>query len=64
MGDYYYDGETPLGETTNEGSKFKNMDLYGEFRYGKDDIDDNALFVSMKFTDGSEECFGHFWNGD
>lgn len=63
MGDYYYDGDTPLGETTNEGSKFKNMDLYGEFRYGKDDIDDNALFVSMKFTDDDgEECFGHFYN--
>lgn len=64
IGDYYYDGDTPLGETTNEGSKFKNMDLYGEFRYGKDDIDDNALFVSMKYEDDGEECFGHFWNGD
>ena len=67
-GDYYYDGDTPLGETTNEGSKFKNMDLYGEFRYGKDDIDDPALFVSMKYEETNnnveEECFGHFWNGD
>lgn len=68
IGDYYYDGDTPLGETTNEGSKFKNMDLYGEFRYGKDDIDDPALFVSMKYTaniNGVDEVgFGHFWNGD
>lgn len=62
-GDYYYDGDTPLGETTNEGSKFKNMDLYGEFRYGKDDIDDPALFVSMKYEDDNGEIgFGHFYS--
>ena len=71
QGTYYYDGEEILGQTTKEGSKFKNMDLYGEFRYGKDDINDTThppLFISMKFTDTSVtpnvECFGHFWNGD
>ncbi len=63
-GTYYSNEETILGQTTNDGSKFKNMDLFGEFRYGKDNIDDNALFVGMKYDDNGEECFGHFWNGD
>ena len=68
-GTFYYDDETILGQTTNEGSKFKNMELFGEFRYGKDNIDDpTSLFVSMKFKETNnnveEECFGHFWNGD
>ena len=63
-GTYYYDGDKILGQTTKEGSKFKNMDLYGEFRYGMDEVDDNPLFVSMAYKDGIEDCFGHFWNGD
>ena len=62
-GEYYFDGTTPLGETTPDGSKFKNMDIYGEFRYGKDEIGETALFVSMLYNDGNEECFGHFYNG-
>ena len=70
-GEYYFDGTTPLGETTPEGSKFKNMDIYGEFRYGKDEIGETALFVGMLFQDTreengntiTEECFGHFYNG-
>lgn len=62
-GTFYYDGDAELGRTTNEGSAFKNMELYGEFRYGKDEYDETSLFVSMLFDDEGEECFGHFYAG-
>lgn len=63
-GTYYKDGDTVLGQTTKDGSKFKDMDLYGEWRYGKEDINDEAMFVAELYTDeNGEECFGHFYNG-
>ena len=63
-GTYYKDGDTILGQTTKDGSKFKDMDLFGEWRYGKEDIDDEAMFVAELYTDANgEECFGHFYNG-
>lgn len=63
-GTFYKDGDTILGQTTKDGSKFKDMDLFGEWRYGKEDIDDEAMFVAELYTDANgEECFGHFYNG-
>lgn len=63
-GTYYYDGETILGQTTNDGSKFKNMELFGEFRYGKENINDNAMFVDKLYTDSDNETgVGTFYNG-
>ena len=62
-GTYYKDGDTILGQTTKDGSKFKDMDLFGEWRYGKEDIDDEAMFVAELYTDANgEECFGHFFS--
>lgn len=63
-GTYYKDGDTIVGQTTKDGSKFKNMDLFGEWRYGKEQIDDDPMFVAQLYTDGNgEQAFGHFYNG-
>lgn len=63
-GEYYYDGEEILGTTNPDGSAFKNMDLYGEFRYGKENIDDEAMFVDILYTDEDGEVgVGTFYNG-
>lgn len=63
-GTYYKDGDDILGQTTKDGSKFKDMDLYGIYRYGKEDIDDEPMFVAQLYIDdNNEEGFGHFYNG-
>lgn len=65
IGDFYRDGETIVGQTTKDGSKFKDMDLFGTYRYGKNSIDDEPMFIAQLYTDANdEECFGHFYNGD
>lgn len=63
-GTYYKDGDNILGQTTKDGSKFKDMDLYGIYRYGKEDIDDEPMFIAQLYIDeNDEEAFGHFYNG-
>ena len=63
-GTYYKDGTTIVAQTTKDGSKFKDMDLFGTYRYGKNSIDDEPMFIAQLYTDANgEECFGHFYNG-
>lgn len=70
-GTYYKDGDTILGQTTKDGSIFKDMILYGKYYYGVDEnLDvanfkkDDAMFVSEKYEDANGEVgFGHFYNG-
>ena len=63
-GSYFKDGETIVGQVDVNGGKFKDMDLYGVYRYGKNSIDDEPMFIAQLYTDSNnEECFGHFWNG-
>lgn len=62
-GTYYKDGDTIVGQYTKDGSKQKDLDLFGVYTYGKNDIDDTPMFIAQLFTDGNgEECFGHFYN--
>lgn len=70
-GSYYKDGDAILGQTTKDGSIYKDLVLYGKYYYGvKEDLDvanfkkDDAMFVSELYTDNNgEEGFGHFYNG-
>lgn len=63
-GSYFKDGETIVGQVDVNGGKFKDMDLYGVYRYGKNSIDDEPMFIAQLYTNSNnEECFGHFWNG-
>ena len=62
-GTYYYDGDTIVGQYTKDGSKQKDLDLFGIYTYGKNDINDTPMFIAQLFTDSNgEECFGHFYN--
>ena len=62
-GTYYQDGTTIVGQYTKDGSKQKDLDLFGVYTYGKNDIDETPMFIAQLFTDGNgEECFGHFYN--
>lgn len=63
-GTYYKDGETITGQYTKDGSKQKDLELFGTYSYGKKDIDDTPMFVGQLYTDEQgEEGFGHFYNG-
>lgn len=65
-GTYYYNGTDKTGEYTKDGSKQKDLYLFGAYRYGMDDIDDTPMFVSQKYTkvvNGvSKQVVGHFLN--
>ena len=62
-GTYYKDGNTIVGQYTKDGSKQKDLELFGVYYYGKNDLPDTPMFVAQLFTDGNgEECFGHFYN--
>ena len=61
-GTYYYDGSTKVGEYTKDGSKQKDLALFGAYKYGMDDINDNPMFVGQLYTVGNETGFGHFLN--
>ena len=64
IGTYYKDGTIVLGQTTKDGSKFKDMDLFGAFKYGEETITDTPMFVAQLYTDENDEVgFGHFYNG-
>ena len=66
-GIYYYDGGTDpsniVGQYTKDGSKQKDLALFGVYYYGMDEYDDTPMFVAQLFHDkNGEECFGHFYN--
>lgn len=62
-GTYYLDGTTIVGQYTKDGSKQKDLDLFGIYTYGKNDINETPMFIAQLFTDGNgEEGFGHFYN--
>ena len=63
-GTVYKDGDTITGQYTKDGSKQKDLELFGTYSYGKETIDDTPMFVGELYTDeNGEECFGHFYNG-
>ena len=62
-GSYYYDGENITGQYTKDGSKQKDLELFGTYSYGKSGINDTPMFVAQLYTDeNGEEGFGHFCN--
>ena len=63
-GTYYKDGNSIVGQYTKDGSKQKDLELFGTYSYGKESIDDTPMFVGQLYRDeNGEECFGHFYNG-
>ena len=63
-GTYYKDGNNIVGQYTKDGSKQKDLELFGIYSYGKNDINEDAMFVAQLYTDNNnEEAFGHFYNG-
>lgn len=63
-GTYYKDGNSIVGQYTKDGSKQKDLELFGTYSYGKKSIDDTPMFVGQLYNDeNGEECFGHFYNG-
>ena len=62
-GTFYYDGDAIVGQYTKDGSKQKDLELFGVYYYGKSEINQDAMFVAQLYTDeNGEECFGHFYN--
>lgn len=62
-GTYYYDGDTITGQYTKDGSKQKDLQLFGVYYYGMKNKDDTPMFVAQLYNDeNNEECFGHFYN--
>ena len=62
-GTYYKEGNNIVGQYTKDGSKQKDLELFGAYFYGKKELLDTPMFVAQLFTDeNSEECFGHFYN--
>ena len=63
-GTYYKDGESIVGQYTKDGSKQKDLSLFGIYSYGMNDINDTPMFIGQLFTnENGEEGFGHFYNG-
>ena len=62
-GTYYYDGENITGQYTKDGSKQKDLALFGVYYYGMNKINETPMFVAQLFTDENGEVgFGHFCN--
>lgn len=62
-GTYYKDGDTIVGQYTKDGSKQKDLELFGVYYYGKNNLPDTPMFIAQLYTDeNGEECFGHFYN--
>ena len=63
-GTYYKDGDSIVGQYTKDGSKQKDLQLFGIYSYGMRGKDDTPMFVAQLYEDEKgEECFGHFYNG-
>ena len=64
-GAYYKDGNSIVGQYTKDGSKQKDLELFGTYSYGKESINDTPMFVGQLYTDANgERGFGHFYNGE
>ena len=64
QGVFFEDGNTRIAEYTKDGSKQKDLQLFGVYYYGMDDIDDTPMFVAQLYTDNNgDDCVGHFYNG-
>lgn len=62
-GTYYKDGNNIVGQYTKDGSKQKDLELFGTYYYGKKELPDTPMFVAQLYTDNNGvECFGHFYN--
>ena len=63
QGAYYKEGNNVVGQYTKDGSKQKDLSLFGVYYYGMDDINDTPMFVAQLYNDeNGEECMGHFYN--
>ncbi len=63
-GTYYKDGDSITGQYTKDGSKQKDLELFGTYSYGKENINDTPMFVAQLYTNENNEVgFGHFYNG-
>ena len=64
-GTYYKDGDSIVGQYTKDGSKQKDLELFGTYSYGKETIDDTPMFIGQLYTnENGEQAFGHFYNGE
>ena len=62
-GAYYKEGNNIVGQYTKDGSKQKDLQLFGVYYYGMKNKDDTPMFVAQLYNDeNNEECFGHFYN--
>ncbi len=62
-GTYYKEGDSIVGQYTKDGSKQKDLELFGVYYYGKNDFPDTPMFIAQLYTDeNGEEAFGHFYN--
>lgn len=63
-GKYFYDDDVLLGKYTKDGSMQKDLELFGVYSYGKEEINENAMFIAQLYTNNNgEKGFGHFYNG-
>ena len=63
-GVFFEDGTTTVAEYTKDGSKQKDLRLFGVYYYGMHDKDDTPMFVAQLYTDdNNDDGFGHFYNG-
>lgn len=64
QGVFFEDGNARVAEYTKDGSKQKDLQLFGVYYYGMEDINDTPMFVAQLYTDDNgDECVGHFYNG-
>lgn len=65
QGAYYKEGNNVVGQYTKDGSKQKDLALFGVYYYGMKEINSTPMFVAQLYNDeNGEECFGHFFNGE
>ena len=65
QGAYYKEGNNIVGQYTKDGSKQKDLALFGVYYYGMKEINSTPMFVAQLYNDeNGEECFGHFFNGE
>ena len=63
-GSYYKDGDTILSETTKDGITNRDLELYGIFKYGKTNFEDEPMFIAQLYeNENGETGYGHFYNG-
>lgn len=64
VGSYYKDVDAILSQITKDGIINRDLELYGIFKYGKADFDDEPMFIAQMYqNEEGETGFGHFYNG-